>query len=111
MKLRIIAVARTALQQEISSLSSNQSASSTEVETFRHKVEDTEREKRDLMGVVSRLKEDIAQRDGTSLVVHLTYGCLMERSCRGDPNPSCQPQAGSSRSPDTGKSAAGSAFN
>ncbi|KAH9978869.1 hypothetical protein BGW80DRAFT_1557468 [Lactifluus volemus] len=37
--------------------------SSTELDSFRHKVEDTEREKRDLLGIVSRLKEDGAQHD------------------------------------------------
>lgn len=35
-------------------------------------MEDIEREKRDLLGVVSRLKEDSAQRDG----VFLTFSCL-----------------------------------
>ena len=29
-------------------------------------MEDTEREKRDLMGVISRLKQESAERDGTS---------------------------------------------
>ena len=45
-------------------MSSTQSLSSTELDSFKHRVEDTEREKRDLFGVVSRLKEDSAQRDG-----------------------------------------------
>lgn len=33
---------------------------------MKHRIEDTEREKRDLVTVVSRLKEDGAQREGTS---------------------------------------------
>lgn len=59
-----VAVSRNELQAKLASLSTSQSASSTEVETLRHRVEDVEREKRDLMGVVSRLKEDSTQRDG-----------------------------------------------
>lgn len=34
------------------------------MDSLKHRVEDTEREKRDLVGVVSRLKEDSTQRDG-----------------------------------------------
>lgn len=60
----VTAAARDALQTQLSSLSTSESASHTEVETLKHKIEDTEREKRDLIGVVSRLKEDGAQRDG-----------------------------------------------
>ena len=60
------ASSRAALQAQINTLSSSQSSSSTEVDTLRHRVEDTEREKRDLVGVVSRLKEDSAQREGES---------------------------------------------
>jgi len=54
------------LQSQIATLSRTQSSSSTELDTLKHRVEDTEREKRDLVGVVSRLKEDSAQRDGMS---------------------------------------------
>ena len=32
--------------------------------SFRHRIDDIEREKHDLLVVVSRLKEDSAQRDG-----------------------------------------------
>lgn len=63
------ATARASLQHELSSLSSNQSASSTEVNALRHKVEDVEREKRDLLVVIDHLKEDSAQRDGQCTVV------------------------------------------
>ncbi|OBZ68761.1 Nucleoprotein TPR [Grifola frondosa] len=58
-----LATERAALQTQLSALSSTQSVSSTEVDTLKHRVEDTEREKRDLIGVVSRLKEDTTQRD------------------------------------------------
>ncbi|KAH9169938.1 hypothetical protein EDB89DRAFT_1980725 [Lactarius sanguifluus] len=51
------------LESQISTMNSSQSVSSTELDSFKHRVEDTEREKRDLLSVVSRLKEDSAQRD------------------------------------------------
>ncbi|KAH9974884.1 hypothetical protein BGW80DRAFT_1444514 [Lactifluus volemus] len=57
------ASSKSNLESQLSTLNSSQSISSTELDSFRHKVEDTEREKRDLLGVVSRLKEDGAQRD------------------------------------------------
>jgi nucleoprotein TPR len=52
-------------------LSTSQSSSSTEVEILKHRVENTEREKRDLVGVVSRLKEDSAQREGSSIYLQV----------------------------------------
>ena len=60
----LAAVSKAALQTQLSSLSTSSSASSTELDTLKLRVEDTDREKRDLVGVVSRLKEDCAQRDG-----------------------------------------------
>ena len=45
-------------------LSSSQSSTSSEVENLRRRVDDTEREKRDLVGVISRLKDEATQRDG-----------------------------------------------
>ncbi|KAJ6621758.1 hypothetical protein B0H10DRAFT_944117 [Mycena sp. CBHHK59/15] len=54
---------QAALQAQISSLSTSQSSSSTEVDNLKHCVEDTEREKRDLVGVISRLKQDGSQRE------------------------------------------------
>jgi hypothetical protein len=45
--------------------------SSTELDSFRHKVEDTEREKCDLLGIVSRLKEDSALHDGVFPIISL----------------------------------------
>ncbi|KAI9449362.1 hypothetical protein BJY52DRAFT_1215953 [Lactarius psammicola] len=58
-----LASSKSNLESQISTLSSSQSVSSTELDSFKHRVEDTEREKRDLLNVVSRLKEDSAQRD------------------------------------------------
>ncbi|KDQ62646.1 hypothetical protein JAAARDRAFT_54566 [Jaapia argillacea MUCL 33604] len=58
-----LASSQKALQAQIFTLSSSQSASSTEVDALKHRIEDSEREKRDLIGVVSRLKEDAAQRE------------------------------------------------
>ena len=56
------------LESQISTLSSSQSISSTEID----RVDEVECEKRDLLGVVSRLKEDSAQRDGVLLFL-LSY--------------------------------------
>ncbi|KAF8265884.1 hypothetical protein EI94DRAFT_1734451 [Lactarius quietus] len=58
-----LASSKSNLESQISTLNSSHSVSSTEIDSFKHRVEDTEREKRDLLGVVSRLKEDSAQRD------------------------------------------------
>jgi nucleoprotein TPR len=55
---------QAALQAQISTLSTSQSSSSTEVDNLKRRVEDTEREKRDLVGVISRLKQDSSQREG-----------------------------------------------
>ncbi|KAH7885445.1 hypothetical protein F5I97DRAFT_1885511 [Phlebopus sp. FC_14] len=51
------------LEARISSLSTSQSASSTELDQLKHRADEVEREKRDLIGVISRLKEDATQRD------------------------------------------------
>ncbi|KIK98776.1 hypothetical protein PAXRUDRAFT_823499 [Paxillus rubicundulus Ve08.2h10] len=59
---QIVALNRD-LEARISSLSTSQSSSSSEVDQLKHRVEETEREKRNLIGVVSRLKEDAGQRD------------------------------------------------
>ncbi|OCH84090.1 hypothetical protein OBBRIDRAFT_808494 [Obba rivulosa] len=63
-----LAASRNALQTQLVSLTTNQSISSTEVETLRHRVDDAEREKRDLVVVVSRLREDITQRDAEEIL-------------------------------------------
>lgn len=61
---------KVALETQLSSLSTSQSATSTEAETLKHRIEDVEREKRNLVAVVSRLEEDAARREG------LTYSYL-----------------------------------
>lgn len=66
------AQAQSSFKTEITSLSNSQSSSSSEVEALKHRVEDTEREKRDLVGVISRLKQESSQRDGKSQS-HSTY--------------------------------------
>lgn len=57
------------MQNQLSQLSTTQSTSSFELTSLRRKVEETEREKRDLMSVINRLEEDAAQREEE--VVHL----------------------------------------
>ncbi|KAJ8468503.1 hypothetical protein ONZ51_g9602 [Trametes cubensis] len=58
-----LAAERAKLQERLDALSNTQTSSSAEVVTLKQRVEETEREKRDLMGVVSRLQEDAVQRD------------------------------------------------
>lgn len=62
-----VAAAKFALQTQLSSVSSSRNASSVELDTLKTRIEDVEREKRDLVSIVSRLKEDCAQRDGTKI--------------------------------------------
>ena len=65
--LVLVAAARVALQTQLSSTSSSHSASSVELGNLKTRIEDVEREKRDLVSIVSRLKEDCGQRDGTKI--------------------------------------------
>jgi nucleoprotein TPR len=58
---------------QFSSASSTHNASSVELGNLKTRIEDVEREKRDLVGVISRLKEDCAQRDGMD---HAAIGAL-----------------------------------
>ncbi|KAK0464252.1 uncharacterized protein EV420DRAFT_1034622 [Desarmillaria tabescens] len=51
------------LKAELLQLSTTQSTSSTELDDVRRRLEDSEREKRDVMAVVSRLKQDETQRE------------------------------------------------
>ena len=60
----VSAASQAALKAKIASLSSSQSSSSTELEELKRRVNDTEREKRDLIGVISRLKQESSQREG-----------------------------------------------
>lgn len=59
----VSAASRAALEAQLLSLSTSQSSSSNEVVTIKKKIEEVEREKRDLLGVVSRLQDDVAQRE------------------------------------------------
>ena len=52
------------LQSQISTLNSSQSTRSSELDTLRGRIEETEREKRDLVIVVDRLKSDGVQAEG-----------------------------------------------
>lgn len=56
------------LETRISSFTNSQSSSVSDLDHLKNRVEETEREKRDLIGVVSRLKEDATQRDGTFIL-------------------------------------------
>ena len=58
--------AKNSLQVQITELSTSKFSSSEEVENLKHRVDDTEREKRDLVGVISRLKQETSQREGES---------------------------------------------
>ena len=57
------AVSRAALQADLDKTSFSQSSSSHKATTLKKKIEEVEREKRDLLRVVSHLQEDVAQRD------------------------------------------------
>ncbi len=97
------------LQTQISRLSSTSSASSTELDDLKHRLQDSEREKRDLMGVVSRLKQDEAQRDGASPLV-----CISICSCcvfRGNPKFAQELERGTPRTSGAGESATGTTVN
>ena len=68
-----LAASRNELQAKLTSLTTSQSSSSAEVETLRHRVEDVEREKRDLVGVVRRLEEDSTHRDGKRTLLYIEF--------------------------------------
>lgn len=75
----VIVVSRAELQARLTAISSTQTTSSAEVDALKHRVEDTEREKRDLIGIVSRLKEDATQREGTSSITFAYESLLTGR--------------------------------
>ncbi|KZT09250.1 uncharacterized protein LAESUDRAFT_545404 [Laetiporus sulphureus 93-53] len=58
-----LATSRNALRTQITAISTTQSAASTEVVLLKQKIEDVEREKRDLLTVVSRMEDDSTQRE------------------------------------------------
>lgn len=104
-----LATARIALQTQFSSASSSHNASSVELGNLKTRIDDVEREKRDLVGVISRLKEDCAQRDGTERVSMVA--CILMLCCRGDFHPSNKPQAVKARISGTGRPGSGIALN
>ena len=55
---------KTALQNQITTLSASQHSSTSVSTSLKERVEDTEREKRELVGVISRLKDESSQREG-----------------------------------------------
>jgi len=80
--LHVPAAANTALQTQITTLSSSKSLSSSEVETLKQRVVDTEREKRELVGVISRLKDESSQRDG--MLIFYIFILSDIHICRGN---------------------------
>ncbi|KAI5827114.1 hypothetical protein K523DRAFT_340270 [Schizophyllum commune Tattone D] len=58
-----LAAANTKLKAELNAVTSSQSSSSTEVTELKRRVEDVEREKRDLVTVITRLKQENGQRE------------------------------------------------
>lgn len=60
------ATSNAALREQLKTLTSSQSVSSSELESLKTRVEDTEREKRDLVNVISRLKQEGTQQEGMS---------------------------------------------
>ena len=53
-----------ALSNEHARLNESQTASSSEVETLKVRITDLEREKRDLVGVVARMRSEDEEREG-----------------------------------------------
>ncbi len=56
------------MKTQLASLSSNQSNSSLEIDAIRRRAEDSESEKRALMSVMDRMKEEDKMRDGALLL-------------------------------------------
>lgn len=77
------------LQAKLTDLENMKSSSSHESDALKRKVEDTEREKRDLVVVISRLKDESTQRDGMKHPFLVTYDIAEACHRRGSPSPSC----------------------
>lgn len=60
-----ISVSHAALQSQVASLTSAQSSRSSSLDVLQRRVEDAEREKRDLIAVVDHLRTDSTQAEGT----------------------------------------------
>ena len=66
---------RNSLQQQISSLTSNYSTSSHEIDDIRRQITQVQGEKRDLLGVVDTLREETTQREGEACTAAFVYRC------------------------------------
>lgn len=64
---------KTSLQNQITAISASQHSSTSESTSLKERVEDTEREKRELVGVISRLKDESSQREGKGYYHDLNY--------------------------------------
>ena len=62
--LYVSVASQTSLQEQVAELLNSRSSSSSEVDTLKHRVDETEREKRDLVGVITRLKQESAHQEG-----------------------------------------------
>jgi nucleoprotein TPR len=62
--LDLSVASQTELQAQIRALNTSHTSSSTEVDDLKHRMQDMDREKRDLVGVISRLKQETSQREG-----------------------------------------------
>jgi nucleoprotein TPR len=102
---------QASLRAEIAILSTSQSSSSTELDSLRRLTEDTEREKRDLIGVISRLKQESTDQDGQFLLLHLAKLITGSMMLRGNPNLKSQPQGGSPGASNLRDSGSGAPFN
>ncbi|KDQ20838.1 hypothetical protein BOTBODRAFT_320357 [Botryobasidium botryosum FD-172 SS1] len=58
-----LAAVRSTLESQLGALNNNQSSSSAELDALRRRVEDSDREKRDLVSVVNRMREDGTRRE------------------------------------------------
>ena len=66
-----LSVSQATLQSQVSTLSSSQSTRSSEFDTLQRRIDETEREKRDLVVVVDRLRSDGVQAEGKVTVLIL----------------------------------------
>ena len=107
----IVVASRNSLQAELTAISNSRSATSTEAELLKQRVDDTEREKRDLVAVISRLKEDASQREGLHKETPFLSTAHSDRAHRRDPYSAGKSQAGASGLSNPGEPASGAAFD
>jgi nucleoprotein TPR len=85
---------QASLQAQLAVLSSTETDHSSQLNTFQKRIEDTEREKRDLVVVVDRLRSDGAQAQGMAPLV--SWHFLIVRN-RGNSNTAGQFEEGPNR--------------